>query len=117
MVTHTFIFFQSLKKMAIILKRGRLTLALIILIVISSSSHIITTTATARIPYNHVRQLATNCDYDPIQQNDGPDGCGSGSGSGGSPKPKPIPCGSMPGRSLCKKGCCGKTKMGRAECC
>ncbi|CAI9259447.1 unnamed protein product [Lactuca saligna] len=101
--------------MAIILKGGRLTLALIILIVISSSFHIITTTATARTPYNHVRQLATNCDYDPIQQNDGPDGCGSG--SGGSPKPKPIPCGSMPGRSLCKKGCCGKTKMGRAECC
>lgn len=62
---------------------------------------------------------ATNCDYDPIQQNDGPDGCGSGSGSGsgGSPKPKPIPCGSMPGKSLCRKGCCGKTKMGRAECC
>ncbi|KAL7588703.1 hypothetical protein Lser_V15G36798 [Lactuca serriola] len=101
--------------MASILKRGRLTLALIILIVISSSSHIITTTATARIPYNHVRQLATNCDYDPIQQNDGPNGCGSG--SGGSPKPKRIPCGSMPGRSLCRKGCCGKTKMGRAECC
>ncbi|XP_023744558.1 uncharacterized protein LOC111892736 [Lactuca sativa] len=105
--------------MASILKGGRLTLALIILIVISSSSHIITTTATARTPYNHERQLATNCDYDPIQQNDGPDGCGSGSGSGsgGSPKPKPIPCGSMPGRSLCRKGCCGKTKMGRAECC
>ncbi|CAH1431075.1 unnamed protein product [Lactuca virosa] len=58
--------------MASILKGGRLTLALIILIVISSSSHIITTTATARTPYNHVRQLATNCDYDPIQQADGP---------------------------------------------
>ncbi|CAI9263292.1 unnamed protein product [Lactuca saligna] len=104
--------------MALILKGGRLTLALIILIVISSSSHIITTTATARTPDNHVRQLATNCDYDPIQQADGPGGCGSGSGSGsGSPKPKRIPCGSTPGGSLCRKGCCGKTKMGRAECC
>ncbi|KAI3778564.1 hypothetical protein L2E82_07942 [Cichorium intybus] len=100
--------------MASILKGGRLALiTLIILIVISSSSHTITT-ATARTPYSHVRQLARNCNG-PIQ-GDGP-GCGSGGGSGGSASVKPKPCRSAPGSSLCKKGCCGFTKMGKAKCC
>ncbi|KAI3778562.1 hypothetical protein L2E82_07940 [Cichorium intybus] len=101
-------------KMSSILKGGRLALiTLIILIVISLSSHTITT-ATARTPYTHARQLATNCDV-PIQ-GDIP-GCGSGGGSGGSAPVKPRPCRSAPGSSLCKKGCCGFTKMGNAICC
>ncbi|KAI3778563.1 hypothetical protein L2E82_07941 [Cichorium intybus] len=99
--------------MASILKGIRFALALIILIVISSSSHT-TTTVAARTPYNHVRQLAVNCNV-PIAR-DIP-GCGSGGGSGGSVPTRPKRCGSLPGSSLCKKGCCGVTKMGNAICC
>ncbi|KAL4592342.1 hypothetical protein LXL04_005333 [Taraxacum kok-saghyz] len=80
---------------------GRLFLALFILIII--------TTANARNPYNHVRQLATDCNS-PIQS----DIPGCGGGGGGS---KPEPCGSARGLGRCKNGCCGVNTMGYAICC
>ncbi|CAH1431067.1 unnamed protein product [Lactuca virosa] len=95
--------------MTSIIKGGGLFLVLIILIFISSSSH---TIATARSPYNRARQLATDCNS-PKQG----DIVGCGGGSGGSAKPKRKPCGSAPGSSRCKKGCCGKTKFGDTICC
>ncbi|KAL4575513.1 hypothetical protein LXL04_022359 [Taraxacum kok-saghyz] len=109
MVTYTLTYIHLVLKMASSLKGGRLAMVLIILIVITLSSHT-STTAAARAPYNHVRRL--DCDYDPIQS-DGP-GCGGGGGSGGSAptKQKRTKCGSVPGSSRCKKGCCGRNKNG-----
>ena len=59
----------------------------------------------------------TDCDDDPIQS-DIP-GCGGGGGSGGSAptKQKPTKCGSAPGSSRCKNGCCGRNKNGSVICC
>ncbi|KAI3778561.1 hypothetical protein L2E82_07939 [Cichorium intybus] len=108
---HIHSFIHLLQRMASILKGGGLVFALIILIVISSSSH---TIAATRSPYNRVRVLATDCNS-PKQG----DMAGCGGGSGGSPKPKPKPksCGSAPGSSRCKKGCCGQNKFGDVICC
>ncbi|KAI3735943.1 hypothetical protein L6452_15470 [Arctium lappa] len=93
--------------MASISKQG-LALALIIVIVITSSSHTVTT-ADARSPYNRVRKLATDCNS-PKQGEIA--GCGGGGGSS-----KPRPSGPTPGASRCKKGCCGKNKLGDCICC
>ncbi|KAD2804539.1 hypothetical protein E3N88_37916 [Mikania micrantha] len=95
--------------MVSILRRGGLALALIILVVISSSFRTISV-ADARSPYNRVRQLA-DCNS-PIQGEVA--GCGGGGGTGGSPRPRPRPRSSS---SRCKKGCCGKNKLGECICC
>ncbi|KAJ9550481.1 hypothetical protein OSB04_014526 [Centaurea solstitialis] len=93
------------------ISKPSLALALMIIIVLSSSSHTITT-ADARSPYNHVRILATNCD--PIRQVETP-GCGGGGGSGNGGSSRPS--GPAPGASRCRKGCCGKNKLGDCICC
>ncbi|KVH87432.1 uncharacterized protein LOC112503632 [Cynara cardunculus var. scolymus] len=100
--------------MASISKPG-LALALIVIIVVSSSSYTVTT-VDARSPYNRVRKLATDCDS-PIQGEI--PGCGGGGGSGGSsrPRPRPRPSGPTPGASRCRKGCCGRNKLGDCVCC
>ncbi|KAL4575511.1 hypothetical protein LXL04_022357 [Taraxacum kok-saghyz] len=97
--------------MAMLLKGGGFLLVLIILILTSSSSQ---TIAAARPPYNRARQLATNCNSP--KQGDVV-GCGGGNGGSTKPKPKPQKCGSAPGSSRCKKGCCGKSKFGEVICC
>ncbi|KAF5771567.1 hypothetical protein HanXRQr2_Chr13g0566461 [Helianthus annuus] len=98
--------------MASILKERRLATALIILIVAIATFHTISM-VDARTPYNHARQLATDCNS-PKQGEVA--GCGGGGGSNGSSRPG-RPSGPAPGSSRCRKGCCGKNKLGQCICC